>query len=235
MLFPLQLASMPSLGHIGEWAPADFTRISPFEIALLALLFVLASGKVKLPLFRLLLLLGLTHLALQHSRHQMLLGISGTLLIAPFLAKAWPAKDAKPQPLFALAAAALLIVAVTARALLPAPRGDDAVTPAAAMAYVPRFEREMPVLNDYAFGGYLIWTGTRPFIDSRADLYGSEFLSNYAALTAPDKDALASTLAYYHVRWTIFAADAPVVKLLDAMPGWHRLYGDHIAVVHVKD
>jgi hypothetical protein len=92
----------------------------------------------------------------------------------------------------------------------------------------------MPVLNDYAFGGYLIWIGVKPFIDSRADLYGSEFLSNYAALATPDKNALASTLAHYHVRWTIFAAGAPVVKLLDAMPGWHRLYADRIAVVHVR-
>ena len=114
-------------------------------------------------------------------------------------------------------------------------RGDDAVTPASALAHVPRFVRETPVLNGYAFGGYLIWNGVRPFIDSRADLYGDAFLSNYAALASPDKDALASTLAYYHVRWTIFRADAPVVKLLDAMPGWHRFYGDNVAVVHVHD
>jgi hypothetical protein len=82
--------------------------------------------------------------------------------------------------------------------------------------------RETPVLNDYGFGGYLIWNGGRPLIDSRADLYGDIFLQNYAAITAPDQDALAATLTYYHVRWTIFSAQAPVVKLLDSAPGWHR-------------
>ena len=71
---------------------------------------------------------------------------------------------------------------------------------------MPRFVRETPVVNDYAFGGYLIWNGVKPFIDSRADLYGDIFLSNYAAVTEPDKDALASTLAFYHARWTIFRA-----------------------------
>jgi hypothetical protein len=91
------------------------------------------------------------------------------------------------------------------------------------------------VLNDYSFGGYLIWNGVKPFIDSRADLYGDIFLENYASLAAPDKDALAATLAYYHVRWTIFAAGAPVVKVLDATPGWHRFYSDKLAVVHVHD
>ena len=108
-------------------------------------------------------------------------------------------------------------------------------TPAAALAHVPRFVRETPVLNDYRFGGYLIWRGVRPFIDSRADLYGDAFLENYAAIVRPDRDALASTLAYYHVRWTIFAAAAPVAAQMDAMPGWHRLYGDGVAVVHVHD
>ena len=104
-----------------------------------------------------------------------------------------------------------------------------------ALAHVPRFVRETPVLNDYAFGGFLIWNGVKPFIDSRADLYGDIFLENYAAITEPDKDALAASLAYYHVRWTIFSAHAPVVKLLDATPGWHRFYSDQLAVVHVHD
>ena len=114
-------------------------------------------------------------------------------------------------------------------------RGDDAVTPASTLAHVPRFVRETPVLNDYAYGGFLIWNGVRPFIDSRADLYGDIFLDNYAAIIQPDKDALAANLAYYHVRWTIFPAHAPVVKLLDATPGWHRFYADPLAVVHVHD
>jgi hypothetical protein len=156
-------------------------------------------------------------------------------LLAPALAAAWPAKNDKASPLSALAAALLLALGLILRLAIPAPRGEDAVSPQAALAHVPGFVRQTPVLNDYAYGGYLIWNGVRPFIDSRADLYGDVFLSNYAALAAPDKDALASTLAYYHVRWTIFRADAPVVKLLDAMPGWHRLYGDNAAVVHMHD
>jgi hypothetical protein len=134
----------------------------------------------------------------------------------------------------ALAATGFALLAV-ARLALPVTRGDDPVTPASALAHVPRFVRETPVLNDYSFGGYLIWNGVKPFIDSRADLYGDIFLENYATVTAPDKDALASTLAFYHVRWTIFAAGAPVVKVLDATPGWHRLYTDKLAVVHVHD
>jgi hypothetical protein len=126
-------------------------------------------------------------------------------------------------------------VLIAACLALPVSRGDDAVSPVSALAHVPRFVRETPVVNDYRFGGYLIWNGVKPFIDSRADLYGDIFLRNYADIISPDKDALAAILAFHHARWTIFSTQAPVVKLLDATPGWHRFYSDKLAVVHVHD
>jgi hypothetical protein len=235
LLFPFKLSAMQGLGHIGEWQPSDFRQVSPFAIALLATLFVLGSGKVKVPVIRLLILLGLVWLALSHGRHQMLLGVVAPILLAPSLAKAWPARSDSGKALWMALAAAGFAALILARFVMPVVRTDDPVSPVTALAHVPRFVRETPVLNDYSFGGYLIWNGVKPFIDSRADLYGDIFLQNYAAITAPDKDALAATLAFYHVRWTIFAADAPVVKLLDATPGWHRFYTDKLAVVHIHD
>ena len=235
LLFPLQLSAMQSLGHIGEWQASDFSQISPFAIALLTALFVLGRGELKVPAVRLLILLGLVWLALAHGRHQMLLGVTAPILLSASLARAWPAKHQTSPPLFAAFAALGLVVLIAARLAMPAVRGEDPVSPASALAHLPRLVRETPVLNDYSFGGYLIWNGVRPFIDSRADLYGDIFLQNYADISAPDRRALAAALAFYHVRWTIFSARAPVVKLLDATPGWHRFYSDKLAVVHVHD
>ncbi|HWM61315.1 MAG TPA: hypothetical protein VNN98_04145 [Rhizomicrobium sp.] len=235
LLFPLQLSAMLGLGHIGEWQASDFTQLSPFAIALLTALFVLGSGKLKIPAIRLLILLGLVWLALVHGRHQMLLGVTAPILLAASLARPWPAKQQNSPRSFAVLAALGFVALIAARLAIPVARGDDPVSPVSALAHVPRFVRETPVLNDYSFGGYLIWNGVKPFIDSRADLYGDIFLQNYADITAPDKDALAAALTFYHVRWTIFSARAPVVKLLDATPGWHRFYSDKLAVVHVHD
>ncbi|MEO8301520.1 MAG: hypothetical protein ABI608_06995 [Rhizomicrobium sp.] len=235
LLFPFQLSAMQGLGHIGEWRPSDFSRITPFAIALLAALFVLGRGQVKVPPLRLLLLLGLTWLALAHARHQMLLGVCAPILLADALGRAWPAKSEDQPPRFAAMAGLALMALAAVRLAVPVARGDDPMSPVSALAHVPRFVREMPVLNDYSFGGYLIWNGVKPFIDSRADLYGDLYLENYAAIVSPDKDALAATLAFHHARWTIFAAQAPVVKLLDATPGWRRFYTDKLAVVHVHD
>jgi hypothetical protein len=235
LLFPLRLTAMHGITYIGEWQPADFSHVSPFEITLLASLVMLGSSRLRVPLLRSLMLAGLVYLALAHARHQMLLGVCAPLLLAPSLARAWPAKDEPSQPWLAIAAAVGLVLLTATRLAMPILRNDDPVTPATALAHVPHFVRETPVLNDYSFGGWLIWNGVQPFIDSRADLYGDIFLRNYADIMTPDKDALASTLAYYHVRWTIFSASAPVVKLLDATPGWHRFYTDKLAVVHVHD
>ncbi|MDB5733367.1 MAG: putative rane protein [Alphaproteobacteria bacterium] len=235
LLFPFRLLAMTGLGNIGEWQASDFSHVSPFAIALLASLFVFGSGKIRIPMFRLLLLVGLAWLALNHGRHQMLLGVVAPLLLAPSLGRVWPAPGEPGKPLFAALALTGFSALIALRAALPVVRGNDPVSPATALAHVPLFVRATPVLNDYSFGGYLIWNGVKPFIDGRADLYGDIFLGNYDAITAPDKDALAATLAFYHVRWTIFGAGAPVVKLLDATPGWHRFYADKLAVVHVHD
>ena len=36
-----------------------------------------------------------------------------------------------------------------------------------------------PVLNDYSFGGYLIFAGIPTFIDGRGELFGGEFIARY--------------------------------------------------------
>jgi hypothetical protein len=235
LLFPLRLSAMGGLAHIGEWQASDLSHLSAFVLALLTSLFVLGRGQVKVPALRLLLLLALVWLALAHARHQMLLGVTAPFLLAASLRKSWPAADRPLPRLLGAAAGVLLVAMIAARLAFPVVRGDDPVSPVSALAHVPRFVRETPVLNDYGFGGYLIWNDVKPFIDSRADLYGDIFLQNYATIISPDKDALAASLAFHHVRWTIFSSQSPVVKLLDDTPGWRRFYTDKLAVVHVHE
>jgi hypothetical protein len=235
LVFPFQLSGMEGLAHIGEWQASDFSHISPLAIALLAALFLLGSGKVKVPPLRMLLLVGLVWLALSHMRHQMLLGVTAPILLASALAKTWPAREEPSSHLFASVAAALLLGMVAARLILPVARTDGPVTPALALAHVPPSLRQTPVLNGYGFGGYLIWDGVKVYIDSRADLYGDRFLQNYASIISPDRDALIRAIASHHARWTIFPADAPVTSLMDTVPGWRRLYSDKVATVHVRN
>ena len=115
------------------------------------------------------------------------------------------------------------------------PRGGQNLTPQAALDHVPQALVAAPVLNEYGFGGYLIFRGVRPFIDSRAELYGDRFIADYARIVAPDTRALTAAIETYKIGWTIFPPDSPVVAVLDLLPGWHRLYSDDVAVVHIRD
>ena len=235
LLFPFQLSGMQSLAHIGEWQPSDLTHLSPFLLALLTAAFVLGSRRIRVAPVRLLLLLGLAGLAVAHARHQMLLGVTAPILLSDALAKRWPAKDQSHPALLGTLAALALAILIAVRLMIPVMRGDDPVSPVAALAHVPQPIRVMPVLNDYGFGGYLIWNGVKVFLDSRADLYGDSFLQNYVRIITPDRNALAASLNRYQARWTIFSQSSPAAKLMDTMPGWRRFYSDKVASVHVRE
>jgi len=188
---------------------------------------------VKLPPSRLLLLLGLLYLALAHLRHQMILAVIAPLLLAEPLGRDFKPLARAAQPIVPLCFVALLGLMIAVRTVWPVVRSDAPSTPASALSHVPAAAG--PVLNDYAFGGYLIFSGVRPFIDSRADLYGDAWLSRYAAIISPDRAALEETLRAFKIGWTIFNPASPAVPLLDSMPGWRRLYADGIAVIHIRD
>src|SRR5207302_1646442 len=52
-------------------------------------------------------------------------------------------------------------------------RQVDQANPVGAVSFIRQTHLSGPMLNEYAFGGYLIWTlpGTQVFIDGRADIY----------------------------------------------------------------
>ena len=178
----------------------------------------------------------LTFLAFTHVRHQMVFAVVAPLLLASPLAAAFadrapPRRDWRP-----LAAASVAICAILAalRLAWPIARHDAAVAPMTALSHVPQALRAEPVLNDYAFGGYLIFAGVKPFIDSRAELYGQPGLERYAALIRPDRAVLEDAVRRYAIRWSILAPASPLVGEL-ARAGWRRIYADRYAVVQVRD
>jgi hypothetical protein len=237
LLFPLHLMAMSGLAYIGEWHPTSFATVTPFEIALLAAIFVVATRGIRLSPIRAAIVLGLLYMALAHARHQMLLGISGTLLLAKAFSRTDGAlPDAERHaPIIALCVSIAFLALLSLRFVLPTTRSNDWTSPIAALVSVPAPLRQTPVLNDYSFGGYLIFEGVKPYIDSRADLYGDRFLDNYGTIIAPDRAALAATLIRYRIRWTMLAARSPLVAVMDTLPGWRRVHTDDVAVVHVDD
>jgi hypothetical protein len=239
-LLPFRLMSVENLSRISEWRPQDFSHVGTMELALLTLLGLTLIRPLTLPPIRAALLITLVAMALQHSRHQVLLGILAPMLLARPIASAIGAGKAADTvrgtariAFSATAAAALGIGA--ARLMAPIQLTDGAAAPISALSAVAPELRQKPVLNDYAFGGYLIFEHVRPFIDGRAELYRDPMLSLYERFQSGDAAAVETTLGRYDIAWTIFAPDSGIVAVLDREPGWRRLYADTTAVVHVRD
>src|SRR3984957_10905991 len=239
-LLPFRLMSVEHLSRISEWRPQDFSHIGTMELALLTLLGLTLTRPFKMPLIRAGLLIALVAMALQHSRHQMLLGILAPMLLAGPIAGAIGAKSAVAEwrrvARVALPAAVAAVMAIgVVRLMTPIERTDGVSAPISALSAVPPDLRRKAVLNDYAFGGFLIFEHVRPFIDARVELYGDGMLSLYDKLRSGDREAVEDALKRYDIAWTIFAPDSRIVAALDREPGWRRLYADTTAVVHVRD
>jgi hypothetical protein len=234
ILLPFRLSGVPELARVGEWQPANFGQLGTLELLLLIGLYLSFGRGARLPPVRLLLMLGLLHMALQHTRHLMLIGLIMPFVIAAPLQAALPPHADAARRRWPLALGGVAAVLLGARLYLPIVVSDRASAPVTALAHVPASLRAQPVLNDYAFGGYLIFAGVRPFIDARVELYGSDFLRDYAAITRPDRAALERALAANSVVWTILAPGNPALVVLELLPGWCRVSADEVAVVDVR-
>jgi hypothetical protein len=239
-LLPFRLMSVENLSRISEWRPQDFSHIGTMELALLTLLGLTLTRPFAMPPIRAILLIALVAMALQHSRHQVLLGILAPMLLARPIAAAIGAESAGEEwrrvARIALPATVAAVMAIGVfRLIMPIEQTDRASAPISALSAVPRELRRKAVLNDYAFGGFLIFEHVRPFIDARVELYGDGMLSLYDKLRSGDREAVEEALKRYNIAWTIFAPDNRIVAALDREPGWRRLYADATAVVHVRD
>jgi len=242
VFFPFTLMGTSSLGNIAEWQAIDLSRPQPLVFVILAAIYFAVTRGVKIPAFRALIVLALLYMALQHQRHQLIFAVTAPLLLAEQLSLNFvrsgyqdSARVLRPAAAYWMAALVLVLGLTVLRFAQPVIRVDGPVAPITALEHVPQSVRALPVLNDYSFGGYLIFKGVRTFVDSRVELYGDGFLRNYAQIIRPDPGAIKMTLRADHIAWTILSARSPVVTVMDSLAGWHRLYTDNYAVVHIRD
>ncbi len=231
------------LGHalslISEWQPQNFATFGGFEACLLAGIgFALYRG-LTLPAIRIVVLLGLLHMALSHIRSSEMLGLLAPLVIAGPLAKQLGPGDATPDRHRTSWPQTLALVLALAIATIAASRWIDyrpsaRITPVGAVAAI-KASGKTHILNDYNFGGYLIASGIAPYIDGRTELYGEAFfLRHDDAVSLRDVGSLLQLLRDGRIDVTLLMPSTPAVGLLDHLKGWKRIYADNVAVVHVR-
>ena len=249
LLQPIRLTTMPALqATFSEWLSPDFQKSPALELWVLGALLIGFATGARLPPTRLVLLLGLVHMTLQHVRHADLLAVVGPLAAAAALGRtlaALTAQQAQSRLGFCLdrlarppglPAAALTLVLAVAIALPTGLQGvartDDRVTPGAALDTAQRLGLSGPVFNGETFGGYLVFRGVPTFIDGRVEMYGNDFLAADYRAEGGGEAALSEILERYQIAWTLLAPGIGAVGVIDRLPGWERVYADDSAVIH---
>jgi hypothetical protein len=227
---------METLPLIAEWRPTSLKEDKLFLLIAGATLALLLYRRPRISPVRLGLLALLLYLAVTHARHQPVLGIVATLILVKPLANAEGAASSSAglKPLLAAFLIGFLVLSAV-RLSIPLHRGDGATYPATAIRSLPQALRSSPVFNSYSFGGPLILSGIRPYIDGRADLYGDAFMLGHHRIVSGDIEAFDQAADKWGIGWTILEPGEPLVALLDRKPGWRRSYADKWAVVHVAE
>jgi hypothetical protein len=235
------LALGSALPLITEWRPADFGAIRPFEICLLAGIGLALYRGIKLPPLRILILLGLLHMALAQGRAAEMLALLAPLVLAAPLARQIGGADVAGPTSAGLARGVLLacvpialVTGTLAFASVHRFAPNTATSPVAAVSELKKLNLAR-VFNDYDFGGYLIASGVAPFIDGRTELYGEKFFVDHnAASGLMEPENLFRLLEAYHIEATLMRTRSAATKLLDHLDGWQKVYTDDVATIHVR-
>ena len=106
--------------------------------------------------------------------------------------------------------------------------------PVRALGFVSAHRLSGPVYNDYAWGGYLIWSLRQPVsIDGRAAFYGDQRIDRSNA-TWTGRSDWASDPDLQAARLVIGPTQAPLAQLLRLDPCFQLVYQDELAVVFTR-
>jgi hypothetical protein len=229
------------LGNVDEWAPLDMTEAR--GVVLLAILlcsFLLVVVRRSELFFDELLLLALgTWMAVSHVRMLFLFGIVAAPILSRQLATSWEGYDAAKDrvwPNAVMIAASLLTILIAFPDSRNLEEQVEEQSPVKAVEFIQASHLAGPMLNDYSFGGYLIWAlPEHPvFIDGRTDVYEwSGFLGEFApwATLESDPDAL---LQKYRIGFCLLTRQSPMARVLPLLPGWKIVYSDKNSVIFAR-
>jgi hypothetical protein len=241
--YPFEMALLQPLNiaNIQEWQPVNFGDAwgKAFLLIVLALFLVQVRWKPKFRLFDLVFLVAVLCESALHLRFIIVLIFAFLPWLAVFLTR-WLTPYVREKDQYALNVLLIAIILGGLAFFFPSQKKIDKrlakTYPIKAIAYLKTHSLPGPMMNEYGWGGYLIWTfGTsRPvFIDGRCDIYEyAGVFGDYLDMTRlkPDTPLL---LAKYKLRSVFIPAKSILATYLSAAPGWKRVYQDKIAAIFV--
>jgi hypothetical protein len=106
--------------------------------------------------------------------------------------------------------------------------------PVQALAYMREHPVPGPIFNAYGFGGYMIFSGYKTFIDGRGEMFEEVgVFQDYMHITLLKPGAI-KILGNYGIQAVIMEREEPLSTALAAMPDWQTVYSDPVSVIFVK-
>jgi hypothetical protein len=224
----------------------------PFEVMLVGLIACGLMVRRRVSWIDLLLVMGLTHLALQQTRNIALWCIIVTPILAVYVQEAWaplaerwqhlnrPVERARLMTLNWVALVLLVVggLTIVSRANSPAQvqAAVDRSFPFGAAAYIEDHRMDGNMFNSYSYGGYLTWrTDARypVFIDSRADtVFPDQLLRDYQSIYAVGP-GWSTLLQKYRIGWVLVENQAPIAAVLSQQNNWKVVFRGRLATIIV--
>jgi len=229
------------LSQVEEWQALQFSQGRDFAfLGIIALILLLpAIRQIELWGQELLLLALGAWLAASHHRMLFVFGILAAPILSRLLATAWENYDAAqdlPRANAILIVVSLLIAFRTFPSRRDLESQVEAKSPVKAVQFIRSHQLPGPMLNEYVYGGYMIWASPENpvFVDGRSDVFEAtgvlaEFAEWSTLQTDPNK-----LLAKYRINFCLLARRSPMVPVLSLMQ-WKTIYSDDISVVLVRN
>jgi hypothetical protein len=240
VIYPFEFASKQKLNvaHIAEWVSVDFHNARGVTVLIFLMVILLGAllRERSWTLTDLGVLLFALYAGLTYIRFLFLLAI----VAAPLLAKLLdfiPAYDSKiDKPILnAIFMAGLAAWAIHVFPPMTAAALDEAAAQEYPVKIIPYLRGHPPeghVLNEYLWGGYLIWhnRGMKVFIDSRVDIYEySGVFADYLDLISLKKPE--EILSKYQIQYVLFPPDSQLSYVLEQNPAWKVTYRDSTSML----
>ena len=229
------------MANVEEWAPLNMT--GERGIALMAVLlcsFLLVAVRRSDLFFDELMLLAMgTWLAASHVRLLIVFGILAAPILSRQLSTSWEGYDQKkdriwPNAVMIGTSLVVLFLAFPSNANLE--RQVESQNPVRAVQFIKTSHLSGPMLNEYGFGGYLIWAAPEHpvFVDGRGDVFEwSGVLDEFNGWEELQSDPNA-LLQKYGISFCLLSRQSPMARLLPLLHEWKIAYSDNNAVVLVR-
>ena len=237
------LHSVSMQSKIAEWFSPNFhdPQYLPLVLLMLAILAALALSSKPARPGELLLLLAANFAALLSVRHVGFYALIAAPLLSRLFSLDFQGRRSRSLPLasaalinVAIVVAFAIFAAVHVRAVIKDQTAADAQRfPVRAVSFLATQHPPGPILNDYDWGGYLIWRlypGCRVFIDGRADVYGDLLMKDFGDANSLTDD-WHGVLERWKIRTIILKPGSPLLTALRASSKWKPLYSDSQATV----